>query len=171
MARSVALLRAVNVGGRKVPMAALRALAEGLGWRDVSTYIASGNLLFTSDDADPGWRIEAAMAEAFGLAVPALVLTGDALRAALAACPYPDAAGNRVFGLFCWSEPTLSVPVVARWRASAEEIEVRGRAVWFHAPDGIGRSELGGRLDKAILGTPMTARNLNTLRTLAERLD
>ena len=48
MGRMVALLRAVNVGGRKLPMAELRALCAGLGWSDVATYIQSGNLVFTA---------------------------------------------------------------------------------------------------------------------------
>ena len=48
MAKWVALLRGVNVGGVKVLMAPLRELAEGLGWTDVRTYIASGNLVFSA---------------------------------------------------------------------------------------------------------------------------
>jgi uncharacterized protein (DUF1697 family) len=48
MGRMVALLRAVNVGGRKLPMAELRALCAGLGWSDVATYIQSGNLVFAA---------------------------------------------------------------------------------------------------------------------------
>ena len=49
MGRMVALLRAVNVGGRKLPMAELRALCAELGWEDVATYIQSGNVVFTAD--------------------------------------------------------------------------------------------------------------------------
>ena len=48
MGRMVALLRAVNVGGRKLPMAELRALCAELGWDDVATYIQSGNIVFTA---------------------------------------------------------------------------------------------------------------------------
>ena len=48
MGRMVALLRAVNVGGRKLPMAELRALCGRLGWEDVATYIQSGNVVFTA---------------------------------------------------------------------------------------------------------------------------
>src|SRR4051794_35378817 len=46
MTRFVALLRAVNVGGRTLPMAALREVCAGLGWEGVATYIQSGNLVF-----------------------------------------------------------------------------------------------------------------------------
>ena len=53
MGRMVALLRAVNVGGRKLPMAELRALCAGLGWEDVATYIQSGNVVFTRRASRP----------------------------------------------------------------------------------------------------------------------
>ena len=49
MGRMVALLRAVNVGGRKLPMAELRALCGELGWQNVATYIQSGNVVFDAD--------------------------------------------------------------------------------------------------------------------------
>ena len=61
MGRRVALLRAVNVGGRKLPMAELRALCAELGWTDVATYIQSGNVVFTADGADAA--VEAATGE------------------------------------------------------------------------------------------------------------
>jgi uncharacterized protein (DUF1697 family) len=76
VARHVALLRGVNVGGRnKVPMADLRAAFEGAGFTDVSTYIASGNVLFssTAPAAELEDRIEAALEERFGF--PIVVVT------------------------------------------------------------------------------------------------
>ena len=57
-----ALLRAVNVGGRKLPMAELRALCGELGWEDVETYIQSGNLVFDAEAGRP--TLEAALEEA-----------------------------------------------------------------------------------------------------------
>jgi len=64
MGRMVALLRAVNVGGRKLPMAELRALCADLGWSDVATYIQSGNLVFTAPGRAEG--IEAELETAIG---------------------------------------------------------------------------------------------------------
>ena len=71
MPRHLALLRAVNVGGRnKVPMAELRALAGDLGYASVRTYIASGNLIFHSENTDAACAAEltAAIPERFGFA-------------------------------------------------------------------------------------------------------
>src|SRR4051812_37404015 len=77
MRRMVALLRAVNVGGRKLPMAELRALCAGLGWTDVATYIQSGNLVFTAPGKAEAIEevLETAIEKAFGLDVPVIVRT------------------------------------------------------------------------------------------------
>ena len=81
----VALLRAVNLGVRnKVPMAELRALLADAGYGDVRTYIASGNVLFTSDDGDAAKvarRVERTIEKAFGVATTAVVRTLDEVRA------------------------------------------------------------------------------------------
>jgi len=87
------LLRGINVGGRNpVPMAPLRALLEDLGYKDVSTYIASGNVLLRSDKTPAAVKaeIEAALPETFDLhreRLEVLVLTRDQLRAVIAEKP------------------------------------------------------------------------------------
>ncbi|MEO7178233.1 MAG: DUF1697 domain-containing protein, partial [Allosphingosinicella sp.] len=90
MARLIALLRAVNVGGRKLPMAELRALCGELGWKDVETYIQSGNVVFAA--AGKADRIEARLEEAikdwFGLEVPVIVRTSAQWSACVAANPF-----------------------------------------------------------------------------------
>ncbi|MFI1996103.1 DUF1697 domain-containing protein [Actinoplanes sp. NPDC020271] len=86
MKRFLVLFRGINVGGKnKVPMAALKKLLESLGFSDVSTYIASGNVLLTSDRnaEEVAAEIEAAMPRAFQLdseLIKVLVLTHDQLR-------------------------------------------------------------------------------------------
>src|SRR5689334_12674967 len=69
MARYVALLRGINVGGKNViKMPALKACFEGMGLGDLVTYIQSGNVLFTANEASPklALRIESALAAQFG---------------------------------------------------------------------------------------------------------
>ena len=81
------LLRGINVGGRnKVPMAALRSMVEGLGFENVSTYIASGNVLLDSNLGAPkvAAKIEAALPKAFKLdaeLIRVAVLSADGLEA------------------------------------------------------------------------------------------
>jgi uncharacterized protein (DUF1697 family) len=97
MSTYVALLRAVNVGGTKLPMADLRTLLEGLGLTDVRTYLQSGNAVFDAGD-DAGTPMELANAIAMrierdvGPRVGVLVLRAAALEAVVAANPFLAAA-------------------------------------------------------------------------------
>ncbi len=173
MADRVALLRGVNVGGVRLAMADLRSLADRLGWRGGTTYIATGNLMFAAEGAPERLAadLEAAMAAAWTDSVPVLVLSGADLAAALASCPVPDAPGNHLHGIFCWSAPRIDADAYASLRLPSETIVVRGRTVWLHAPEGVGRSALANGLGRVIRGTQWTSRNLNTIRALVDRLD
>src|SRR6476469_8639107 len=76
MASQIALLRGINVGGhRKVPMAQLRALAEELGFANVRTYVASGNLVFDGEGTGAALeaRLERAIEHRFGFPVDVIV--------------------------------------------------------------------------------------------------
>src|SRR5581483_1780771 len=93
MPSHVALLRGVNVGGVKLAMADLRAVLSSLGYADVSTYIQSGNALFSTDRADTAAladEIEAALDKQLGLRPRVLVLTRDELAQVIRDNPYPD---------------------------------------------------------------------------------
>ncbi len=93
MSRYVALLRGINVGGNNIiPMAALRATFEAMGFTDVATYIASGNVLFTSKGratsrAKLTATIESALDEAFEYASRVVVLSADELARVVAEAP------------------------------------------------------------------------------------
>jgi uncharacterized protein (DUF1697 family) len=168
----VALLRGVNVGGgNKVPMADLRALAAGLGWQKPRTFIASGNLVFAAPDGDHGATLRAAIAARMGVDVAVFLRSGAALRRDLAACPFPDVPGNALHLFWCWSPPVIDAAAYAALKAPSETLLADGDRVWLYAPDGIGRSKLAEKLHKVVLGTDVTARNLNTLRALAGMLD
>ncbi|MBB1241974.1 DUF1697 domain-containing protein [Streptomyces durbertensis] len=170
-----ALLRGVNVGGhRKVPMADLREVAAGLGWRDVRTYLASGNLVFTTDTAptsELAAMLEAALAARFGFPVPCLVRTGAELAATVKRRPFPaaDEQPTRVLVYFLDSPPDGER--LAALDASAfgdEEFRVLGREVHAWYPDGQGRSRLADALSKALGDRVHTSRNWRTVTTLAQ---
>lgn len=170
----VALLRGINVGGNNlVPMADLRVLCAGLGWTGVQTYIASGNLVFAAEGTADELTGVLRRAIAAQMAVDAalIVLPAVAVRAALAACPFDPKEGKQVHGFFLWADPAVDWAVYEILRLPNEEVVVRGRVAWLHAPDGIGRSKLAEKFHKVVTGTDMTARNLNTIRKLVEMLD
>jgi uncharacterized protein (DUF1697 family) len=99
----VALLRAVNVGGTKLPMADLRALLEGLGHTNVRTYLQSGNAVFDGRDDEPAQAIataiEVRIERDLGPRVGVLVLPGESMADVVAANPFlGGAAGPAVAG-------------------------------------------------------------------------
>ncbi len=163
MATYIALLRAVNVGGTgKLPMADLRALCEKAGFRDVRTYIASGNVVFTSDLTAPKALVtlESALAKRLGIATQVLIRTADELEAVMAANPFPEAEPNRLIVVFLSKEEPLSA--IKGWKIpGGERIALVGRELFVHYPDGMGQSKL-----KVPFADQGTGRNLNTVRAL-----
>lgn len=88
--RHVALIRGINVGGRNsVPMADLRAVFDGCGFAEVSTYIQSGNVLFDASGPvrDLERRIEAALEARFGVELVVVVRTARQLANLVARAP------------------------------------------------------------------------------------
>lgn len=173
MGRTVALLRAVNVGGRKLPMADLRTLCGELGWRDVATYIQSGNVVFTAGGG--ATAIETALEEAiearFALKVPVIVRTAGEWADLAAGNPFKAEPPNRVMLLLAKGKPAAGADEIIQARAQAGEQIVRvGDALWFHYPNGAGTSKLTPSLIDRAVGSPATARNYNTVLKLEEML-
>jgi uncharacterized protein (DUF1697 family) len=187
MASHVALLRGINVGGRnKVPMAELREVVASLGHAGVSTYIQSGNVLFSTGETDAGKlaaALEAAISERFGLWAAVVVLSRDELAAVLAANPYPDEPDpRRVHVVFLNAEPPqdlldriAAAESAAAAKGSRDTVQAAGQALYVHTPDGFGTSELAQVLLSRILSPPArqkkpaltaTARNWATVTKL-----
>ena len=161
MSAWAALLRAVNLGGHnKVPMAELKALCEQLGFAQVQTYIASGNVVFSSDlgEAEIRARIETALAAHYGKPLPVLVRSAAELAALIKANPWPDRPGNRTVAIFV--DGALSLDGMAGQRG--ETVELGERAIYVDYHDGMADSRL--RIPSAKAGT---ARNMNTVTKLA----
>jgi uncharacterized protein (DUF1697 family) len=176
MAKLLALLRAVNVGGRKLPMADLRAAAEALGWTGVRTYIQSGNLLFaaTGGTAATEAALEKAIRAKFGLEVPVIVRSSKQWSALLEANPFREASErepNRVQLLVSKRAPAAgAVHSLAERAQGGESIREAGGALWFHFPDGVAGSKLTPALIDKAAGSPSTGRNWRTALKLGEML-
>lgn len=175
MTTYAALLRGINVGGhKKVPMPELRALIASLGWKDVRTYLQSGNVVFTAPPdgpEPPGPRLERAVAEHFGFEVRCLLRTAAELREAADACPFPadrlDPA--RLLVLFVEEIPAAGHFAGVDPEAYApDEFRHIGRAVYCWFPDGMGRSKLPGALAAVRPRLTMTGRNWRTVTKLIE---
>ncbi|MFJ3901454.1 DUF1697 domain-containing protein [Streptomyces sp. NPDC090025] len=174
------LLRGINVGGhRKVPMAELRSVLEGLGHQDVVTYLQSGNAVFTTaaDSSEEKVRtaVEAAIEGHFGFAVDCLVRDHDYLAAVAADCPFPagDLEGRQLHAFYLSGpvdEDRFTALLRDRDGYLPEEFAFGDRVVYLHTPDGLGRSKLGEALNRPALfkGLTVTARNWNTVRKLVD---
>jgi uncharacterized protein (DUF1697 family) len=174
MARLIALLRAVNVGGRKLPMAGLRALCGELGWEDVETYIQSGNLVFTAAGRPEALeaKLESAIRERFGFHSDVMIRSAGQWAALLEANPFAEASKaepNRVLaGLAKGKLAPGAAEAVAARASAGERVELAGGALWFHYPAGVGTSKLTPSLIDRAAGSPVTARNWRTMVRLGE---
>ena len=175
MTRFLALLRAVNVGGRKLPMAELRALCtDELGWREVQTYIQSGNVVFETEGeaATLETSLERAVETRFGFAAPAMIRTASEWPALLARNPFlseAEAEPSRVFlGIGKGAIAAGAAEKIAGRAAAGERVKEAGGALWFHYPQGAGTSKLTPALIDRAAGCPVTARNWRTAVTLGE---
>ena len=166
MTAYVALLRAVNVGGRVLKMDELKRVAGELGLESPKTFIASGNLLFTSGEGEAAVKkaLEKALTEHMGKPVDVIVRTAKEMGEAVKANPFAKELGNRVAAIF-FDEAPGDDAIKSAKNVANERLAPGKREIYVHYPDGQGRSKLK-------LGTkaPGTARNMNTVAKLAELL-
>ena len=171
MTTFIALLRGINVGGkRKVAMPDLKAVFTEAGAQDVTTYIESGNVVFTHQTRSPkklAGDLEQRIEPATGLAVPAYLRNNQEWEAMIAANPFPDVDPATLHVAFLEDRPTRgSFDSIDRAAFAPEEFELVGREVYLHLPNGMARTKLPQALEA--LGPPMTVRNWRTVTKLAE---
>ena len=174
-ARSALLLRAVNVSGRnRVPMAELRALlAERTTLTGISTYIASGNVICDAPDDDSAAcaEVRALIAEAFDVDTPVIHRSHAQLAAALAENPFPDAASDKLLHVMFLEADAApgAIDALLPRLLPEERIALVGRDLWIdYGPAGVHSTKLTKAVLDRALGVAGTARNLRTVRTLAE---
>jgi len=170
--RWAGLLRAVNVGGRTLTMAALRKSATDAGFSEVSTLLASGNVVFTASGSEAAIRskLEQSIADDAGFTVEVLLRSKPQLQKLLKANPYRDGKGSQVLIGFLngTAPPGLSERLAEV--AVNERFHITGTEIWIDFVDGIGRSKLAAKLPSLCKPRLVTGRNLNTVTKLVEVL-
>ena len=168
MTAYVALLRAVNVGGRGVKMAALRALFADLGFADARTHLQSGNVVFTAhgDRAQIAATIEAGIVDRFGFRSETMLRTAGDMQRLTGRNPFPEMAEadpSHLVVMFLAGLPSAEDRAALRIQWDGPETwKAIGPDLFVCYPKGIGRSKL-----KLKLKTAGTGRNWNVVRTLA----
>ena len=167
MTGCVALLRGVNlVGKSSLKMADLKGIAAELKLKDARTYIASGNLVFASDEPEESLRemLEERIQAHMGKSVRVMLRTADELKKVVRANPFKKTAGNQVQAFFMNDPPPKDLTDTIRNQAEDERVAAGAREVYVaYGERGIGRSRM--RIPAAEAGT---ARNMNTVAKLAE---
>lgn len=178
MGKQIALLRAVNVGKRQVPMARLKELMLADGFTRVSTYLQSGNVFFADGGDTPeanGAKLEALLLKEFGFAVECVMRTKEQLDAVIAANPLParvEDARRYVVTFFGDRPDEKAVAGLNPEDFTPDEFEFIEMELYSWSPNGVHTSKFTQQFMKKTLGVSVaTARNWNTvlkLRELAE---
>jgi uncharacterized protein (DUF1697 family) len=170
----VVLLRGINIGSRnRIAMPELRACLESAGFDDVRTYVQSGNVVLSSDEAPEGVarKCEREIARRFGLDVEVVVRTRDELSAIVKRNPLGEVAKNpkryQVSFLAAKPKPELVRKVKAA-SVDPEKVAISGREIYAWHPEGVARSKLWALLAGKGLGVTATARNWTTVTKLLE---
>ena len=178
MPRYVALLRGINVGGHRVKMDHLRSLFADLRFDDVATFIASGNVIFSTPSENPA-ELEATIEEhlhgALGYEVATFVRTPAELRDTIDIrgdeLHHPD---HSVYVAFTHSAPDSTVrDALVALESGTDRFEFRGREVYWLMRGKVSASPLfkGNDVAKAMKSVPHTTRNITSLQKLLAKLD
>jgi uncharacterized protein (DUF1697 family) len=170
----VSLLRGINVSGQKsIRMAELQALYESLHYRNVTTYLQSGNIVFDSDEPDRiavAGRIQAAIERAFGYAVTVLLRDRDDFQRIVDHNPFLGARQEDPAKLHV-TFLAAALPAAA-WASlpappdTADEFSPHGGEVYLFCPDGYGRTAFSNSYFERRLKLAATTRNWKTVTAL-----
>jgi uncharacterized protein (DUF1697 family) len=167
----VALLGGINVGGRTLPMAALRATAERCAFEDVSTFIQSGNVIFRSKLGAK--RVTALLHDAIledsGIDTRVATRTAAQLRTVVATNPLLDRSDDptKLSVMFLFDGVTPTPAALDPTAYAPDEVRVVGHEAFLHTPNGMGRSTLVPAVMKK-LGLAGTTRNWRSVTNIAE---
>lgn len=177
MTKSIAFLRAINVGGHTVKMDALRQLFVELGFSAVETFIASGNVIFDSESNDQKGlesHIAAHLRQALGYPVETFLRTAPELARIAAYQPFPaeqlNAENTTLYIGFTAAPPTEAAQQkLMTYRTPSDEFHIDGCEIYWLCRTRMSDSVFSGALLEKVLGQPVTLRNQNTVLKLVAK--
>lgn len=174
MNRKIAILRGINVGGkRKILMADLKILCEKLEFKDIETYIQSGNLIFNSKIENPELEniIEKSIKEKFGFDVPTIVRNSNELRTCIDKNPYvdKDADINQLHLTFLKDKPTNeNLEKLLTYNYEPDKFKIHEKNVFLFCEGKYHKSKLTNNFFEKKLKVGATTRNWKTILKLIE---
>jgi uncharacterized protein (DUF1697 family) len=176
MERYIALLRGVNVGGKnKIPMPSLKAAFEKAGFFEVSTYINSGNIIFSAGEADIvvlQQKCRQAIMDAFQLDIAVAVLSTKDLREALAHAPAwwdgeEDSKHNAIF-VIAPADSDSVIASVGQLKPEYEQVSHYDRIIFWSAPLETFSRTRWSKIVSTSAYSSVTIRNANTTKKLSQ---
>ena len=172
MTNYISMLRGINVSGqKKIKMEALKNLYESLNFKNVKTYIQSGNVVFDSKDSSSliTKNIENKIKETFGFDVKVLIRTKDEFKKVIENNPFKGKEIDKIYVIFL-SEVPLIKPVdeINTIKDKKEEFAIFSKEVYLYLPNNYGRTKLNNNFFERKLKVNGTTRNLRTVNKLFE---
>jgi uncharacterized protein (DUF1697 family) len=177
MSRYVAFLRGMNLGGRRITNKDLRAEFETLGFEEVATFRASGNVVFDGPDgvggADVSTKIEAGLADALGYEVPVFLRSCEQVATIAASKPFPakrvaGAAGKLQVALLPDEPGKLARKEALAMATDEDRLAIEGSELFWLPSGGISESALDLKTLESELG-PWTMRTMGTIEQIAAK--
>ncbi len=173
MNASVAFFRGINVGGKNsLPMKELCAILTELGATKVQTIIQSGNILFDCelDTLSFKTRLFDTVDEQFGFKPDVIIFSVNEFKRIVEATPYSHSNGKLLHYFMMQENPSNpDLAMLEVIKSTTEEFRLIKNVLYLYAPNGIGRSKLVTKIEKA-MGVPVTARNQNTINKIVAKL-
>jgi uncharacterized protein (DUF1697 family) len=174
MARYIAFLRAINVGGHTVKMDRLRELFEALGFANVETFIASGNVLFNASSKNTQAlekKIEKHLADALGYEVATFIRTPDEVVAVSKREPFgPEPDKAMLYVAFLKEQISKDLePKVMAFASPVDAFHLHGRELYWLCRISSHESKFSAAAFERVTKMPATFRNINTAKRLAAK--
>ena len=157
-------------------MADLKTLYENSGFENVSTYIQSGNVIFTSNETSKSSiksKLENAITQEYGFYVPVYICTHEEMKNIFENSPFLESQeeenGTKVLVTFLSSTPTQTdIDKVMSYVKEPEKLVVSNNIVYLYCPNGYGKSKLSNNFFESKLKVVATTRNWKTVKKLCE---
>jgi uncharacterized protein (DUF1697 family) len=175
MATYISILRGINVSGQKlIRMEDLKSLYEGLGFRNVRTYIQSGNVIFNSDLNSPipeiSRKIAKAIEEKYFFLVPVIIRTAHEMNRIHSSNPFLKEAGidnEKLHVTFLEEAPALAdISALQNFNYPPDRFIINGKEIYLYCPGGYGNTKLSNTFFEKKLHVQATTRNWKTVGTL-----
>ncbi|HKJ38790.1 MAG TPA: DUF1697 domain-containing protein [Anaerolineales bacterium] len=174
MTKHIAFLRAINVGGRNVKMDRLREIFESMGFSNVETFIASGNVIFESKSKDVDGlvkKIEKGLNESLGFEVATFIRSDSELAGIADYKPFPksqmDSAAALNVAFLAQPLDTKSKKLLMTLKTDIDDFHVHGQEVYWLCLKKQSESKFSNAIFEKTLGVKSTFRGINTIKKMA----